>query len=53
MKVANHAAMVSLHFMCFNFGRVHKSLGKLRTPPMAAGVSDHLRTCDEVAGLID
>ena len=52
-KVENHAAMVSLHFMYYNFGPPHKSLGKLRTPAMAAGVSDHVWTCDEIAGLID
>jgi hypothetical protein len=27
-KVENHAAMVSLHFMYYNFGRPHKSLSK-------------------------
>ena len=52
-KVENHAAMVSLHFMYYNFGRVHKSLGKLRTPAMAAGIADHVWTCDEIAALID
>jgi IS1 family transposase len=52
-KVENHAAMVSLHFLYYNFGRVHSSLGKLTTPAMAAGVADHVWTCDEIAGLID
>ena len=54
-KVENHAAMVSLHFMYYNFGRAHKSLAKPypRTPAMAAGVADHIWTCDEIAGLID
>jgi IS1 family transposase len=52
-KVENHAAMVSLHFMYYNFGRAHKSLGKLTTPAMAAGVSDHVWTCDEIAALIE
>jgi hypothetical protein len=51
-KVENHAAMVSLHFMYYNFGRVHSSLGKLTTPAMAAGVSDHVWSCDEIAGLL-
>lgn len=45
--------MVSLHFMYYNFGRPHKSLGKLPTPAIAAGISDHVWTCDEIAGLID
>lgn len=52
-KVENHAAMVSLHFMYYNFGRPHKSLGKLRTPAMAAGVTDHVWTCEEIASLLD
>jgi IS1 family transposase len=51
-KVENHAAMVSLHFLYYNFGRVHSSLGKLTTPAMAAGVADHVWTCDEIAGLV-
>ena len=52
-KVENHAAMVALHYMYYNFGRPHQSLGKNRTPAMAAGVADHVWTCDEIAGLID
>jgi len=54
-KVENHAAMVSLHFMYHNFGRVHKSLSKPypRTPAMAAGVTDHVWSCEEIAALLD
>jgi IS1 family transposase len=52
-KVENHAAMVSLHFMYYNFARPHQSLGKRTTPAMAAGVADHVWTCDEIAALID
>jgi IS1 family transposase len=52
-KVENHAAMVSLHFMYYNFGRPHQSLGKNRTPAMTAGVANHVWTCDEIAGLLD
>ena len=52
-KVENHAAMVSLHFMHYNFGRPHSALGKNRTPAMAAGVADHVWTCEEIAALID
>jgi hypothetical protein len=32
--VANHAAMVSLHFMAYNFARPHAAPGKNRTPAM-------------------
>jgi IS1 family transposase len=52
-KVENHAAMVSLHFMYYNFARSHMSLGKRTTPAMAAGVTDHVWTCDEIAALVD
>jgi IS1 family transposase len=52
-KVENHAAMVSLHFMHYNFARPHSTLGKRTTPAMAAGVADHVWTCEEIAALID
>jgi len=52
-KVENHAAMVSLHFMHYNFARPHMALGKRTTPAMAAGVTDHVWTCDEIAALLD
>ncbi len=52
-KAENHAAMVSLHFMHYNFARPHMALGKRTTPAMAAGVADHVWTCDEIAALLD
>jgi len=52
-KVENHAVMVSLHFMYYNFGRAHSAFGKNTTPTMAASGADHVWTCDEIAGLID
>jgi IS1 family transposase len=52
-KVENHAAMVSLHFMAYNFAKPHGSLGKNRTPAMAAGVADHVWTPEEIAALLD
>jgi hypothetical protein len=50
-KVENLYAAVALHFMHYNFGRVHKTLGK--TPAMAAGVADHVWTPLELARLLD
>jgi IS1 family transposase len=52
-KIENLAAAVALHFMYYNFGRVHSSLGKLTTPAMRAGLSDHVWTCEEIAALLD
>jgi len=41
--------------MHYNFARLHKSLANPypRTPAMAAGVADHVWTCEEIAGLLD
>lgn len=48
-KVENHAHAVALHFMYYNFGRIHKSLRV--TPAMAAGVTDHVWSLEEIAAL--
>lgn len=39
-KVENHALSVALHYMNYNFCRIHKTLKV--TPAMAAGVTDKL-----------
>jgi IS1 family transposase len=54
-KLANHLAAVALHFMYYNFARPHKTLANPypRTPAMAAGLSDHVWTCEEIADLLD
>lgn len=46
-KLENYAAAVALHFMYYNFARIHSHLGM--TPAMAAGVSDHLWGPEEIA----
>ena len=48
-KAENHGHAVALHFMYYNFGRIHKTLRV--TPAMAAGISDHVWTLEEIAGL--
>lgn len=48
-KVENLEHAVSLHFMYYNFGRIHQSLRV--TPAMEAGVSDHVWSLEEIAGL--
>jgi IS1 family transposase len=50
-KAENHAHAVGLHYMHYNFGRIHKTLRV--TPAMQAGVSDHVWTMEEIAGLMD
>jgi hypothetical protein len=39
-KIENHAAAVALHFMYYNFCRVHQTLRV--TPAMEAGISAHV-----------
>jgi hypothetical protein len=48
-KVENLAHAVSLHFMYYNFARIHKTLRV--TPAMEAGVSDHVWSLEDIAGL--
>ena len=50
-KVENLEAAVALHFMWYNFGRIHQTLRV--TPAMQAGVSDHVWTIEEILGLLD
>ena len=50
-KLENHAAMVALYFMYYNFGRVHQTLRV--TPAMEAGIADHVWDIDEIVGLLD
>ncbi len=49
-KVENHAYQVALHFMHYNFARIHKTLRV--TPAMEAGISDHVWSIEEIAGLL-
>lgn len=59
-KVENLAAAVSLHFMHYNFCRVHQSLTvtksdgprKKQTPAMAAGIADDVWTLQELCELL-
>ncbi len=50
-KLANHAAMIALFFMHYNFCRIHQTLRI--TPAMAAGVSDHVWEIGELVALLD
>lgn len=50
-KVDNLNYAVALHFMYYNFGRIHKTLRV--TPAMEAGISDHVWSLEEIAGLAE
>lgn len=49
-KVENHAHAVALHFMYYNFGRIHKTLRV--TPAMEAGITNHVWSLEEIAMLV-
>jgi IS1 family transposase len=49
-KVESHAYQVALHFMHYNFCRIHKTLRV--TPAMEAGVTDHMWTIEEMLAKI-
>jgi len=49
-QVENLAHAVSLHFMYYDFARIHQTLKV--TPAMEAGVADHVWTLEEIAALI-
>jgi IS1 family transposase len=50
-KIENLECAVALHFMHYNFGRIHKSLRV--TPAMEAGIADHVWSLEEIAALTD
>jgi IS1 family transposase len=50
-KVENHAAAVSLHFMHYNFCRVHQTIGT--TPAVAAGVAAKRWKIADIIQLLD
>lgn len=49
-KIENHAAAIALHFMHYNFCRVHKTLRV--TPAMEAGLAHHVWTVEELVALL-
>jgi IS1 family transposase len=50
-KVDNLRHAVALHFMHYNFCRVHQTLRV--TPAMEAGIADHVWSIEEVVALLD
>src|SRR5215472_5289476 len=50
-KLENHAHMVALYALWYNFVRVHKTLRV--SPAMAAGIAQHLWSMEDVARLAE
>jgi hypothetical protein len=50
-KLANHGHAVAVHFMHYNFCRVHKS--PLVTRATEAGLVDHVWSIEELVGLLE
>jgi IS1 family transposase len=50
-KIENQAHAVALHFMHYNFARIHQTLRV--TPAMEAGIANHVWSLEEIANLVD
>jgi IS1 family transposase len=50
-KIENHAHHIALHYMHYNFCRIHQTLRV--TPAMAAGVTDRVWDVSDIAALLD
>jgi len=50
-KIENHAWAIALHYMHYNFCRIHQTLRV--TPAMAAGVTDHVWEISEIVELLE
>jgi hypothetical protein len=50
-KVDNHFWAIALHYMHYNFCRIHKTLRV--TPAMEAGITDHAWSIEEIAELLE
>jgi hypothetical protein len=50
-KLENHALSVALHYMHYNFCRIHKTLRV--TPAMAAGVTDRLWLISDMVQVLE
>ena len=53
-KIENHELALALYFMHYNFARPHKTLSNPypTTPAMAAGVTNHIWTAEEIVSLV-
>ena len=53
-KLENHILALALYFMHYNFARPHKTLTNPypKTPAMAAGLTNHIWTVEEIVKLV-
>ena len=53
-RIENHVLALALYFLHYNFARTHKTLANPypRTPAMAAGLTNHIWTIDEIVSLV-
>ena len=49
-KLENHGAAIALHYMHYNFCRVHKTLRV--TPAIEAGLAGHVWSVEGLVGLL-
>jgi hypothetical protein len=49
-KIEMHMHAVSLHFLHYNFARIHKTIKV--TPAMQAKIADHVWTIEEICNLV-
>jgi IS1 family transposase len=49
-KIENHAHAIALHYMHYNFCRIHQTLRV--TPAMEAGVTDHVWSIEEIIDIL-
>ena len=50
-KIENHIASIAIHYMHYNFCRVHQTLRV--TPAMEAGITDHVWSISEMLSILD
>ncbi len=50
-KIEDHFFALAIHYMHYNFCRVHKTLRV--TPAMEAGIADHIWSIEEMIGILD
>jgi IS1 family transposase len=50
-KLANHEAAIALHYMHYNFCRIHQTLRV--TPAMEAGIANHVWSVEELVNMLE